>query len=287
MAYSEGVELGLIGVYANHIISREFVDPFYFYEVLEKLIDFIFSVLPQKTPSFLQARNAKLVAHRGARKYGIKENTLKGFESCIDHQVWGIEFDIRWTKDYEPILLHDINANHIFHRPDIIPNQLTILELKKEIPEIPTLEEVVQKFGQKIHFMIELKECFSSHSIQTERLMQVLSPLQAINNYHLLSLNPEELLSLSKIPKEALIGISTFNTKEISKIVMNNSLGGHCGHYLLLSKQMQKLHEASQQKVGTGYVSSRNSLYREIQRGVEWIFTNNPFEIQNELNKVI
>ncbi len=255
--------------------------------MLEKFVDFIFSVLPQRTPSPLLARNVQLVAHRGAHKYGIKENTLKGFEICIDHQIWGIEFDIRWTKDHEPILLHDINAKHIFHRPDIIPNQLTIFELKKELPEIPTLEEVVQKFGQKIHFMIELKECFSSHSLQIERLMQVLSPLQPINDYHFLSLHPKELLSFLKTPKEAMIGVSILNTRTISKAVTANSMGGHCGHYLLLNKKMQKKHEAFKQKVGTGYVSSRNSLYREIQRGVEWIFTNNPIEIQNELNNVI
>lgn len=255
--------------------------------MLEKLIDFIFAVLPQKTPSALQARNIKLVAHRGAHKYGVKENTLRGFEICLDHQIWGIEFDIRWTKDFEPILLHDINADHIFHRPDVIPNQLTILELKREVPEIPTLEEVVQKFGRKIHFMIELKECFSSHSLQTERLMEVLAPLQPVKNYHLLSLNPEELLSLSAIAKEALIGISTFNTKKISKVVISNSLGGHCGHYLLLNQKMQRQHEASQQKVGTGYISSKNSLYREIRRGVEWIFTDKPFEIQNELDNLV
>ena len=256
-------------------------------KLLEKLIDFIFSILPQKTPRLVKAGKVNLVAHRGAHKYGVRENTLKGFEICIEHQIWGIEFDIRWTKDFEPILLHDTTASHIFQRPDIIPSQLTISELKNELPEIPTLDEVVKQFGHSIHFMIELKECFSSQSLQTKRLMQVLAPLQPVENYHLLSLNPKELLSLTSIPKQALIGISTFNTKEISKIVINNSLGGHCGHYLLLNSKMQKRHEALRQKIGTGYISSKNSLYREIQRGVEWVFTDKPFEIQNELNRII
>ena len=58
---------------------------------------------------------------------------MKGFEICINHKLWGIEFDIRWTKDYEPILLHDNNAEHIFNRPDVIPSQLTIFELKKSL----------------------------------------------------------------------------------------------------------------------------------------------------------
>lgn len=255
--------------------------------MLEKLVDLIFSILLQRTPSLLEARNVKLIAHRGAHKYKFRENTLKGFEICINHKLWGIEFDIRWTKDYEPILLHDNNASHIFHRPDVIPDQLTIFELKKEIPEIPTLEEVVQKHGQKIHFMIELKGGFSSQSQQIERLMEVLSPLQPIRDYHLLSLNPQELLSVSEVTKEAMIGISILNTKAISQFVIANSLGGHCGQYLLLNRNLQRQHEIFHQKVGTGYISSKNSLYREINRGVEWIYTNNPIEIQNELDKII
>ena len=275
---------------SNHIkliFSKFLNDLVYFYQVLEKLTDLIFSIIPRKIPSPKQVSRVHLVAHRGAQKYGVKENSLKGFEICIAQKIWGIEFDVRWTKDHEPVLLHDVNAEHIFGRPDIIPSQLTIRELKKEIPEIPTFEEVVKKYGRKIHFMIELKECFSSQSLQTERLMQLLSPLRPVRDYHLLSLNPLELLSLAKIPKEALLGISFKNTKTISKIVIDNALGGHCGHYLLLNKKMQKRHEAIDQKIGTGYISSRNSLYREINRGVEWIFSNDPIEMQQELDKLI
>ncbi len=254
--------------------------------LLQNLIDFIFRLLPQAAPSRRQSKYAKLVAHRGAHQYGVKENTLKGFELCIEHHIWGIEFDIRWTKDHEPILLHDNNAGHVFDRPDVFPAQLTLSALKKEIPAIPTLAEVVQKFGGKIHFMIELKECFSSHSGQIRRLMEVLTPLQPIEDYHILSLRPAELLALREIPKAAMIGISFVNTREIANIVTAHSMGGHCGFYLFLNQKIKKQHDLAGRKTGVGYVASRNSLYREINRDIEWIYTNQPFEMQDILNEL-
>jgi len=35
------------------------------------------------------------------------------------------------------------------------------------------------------------------------------------------------------------------------------------------------------QMVGTAYIKSKNSLFRELNRGVEWVFSNNAIEIQS------
>jgi glycerophosphoryl diester phosphodiesterase len=39
-------------------------------------------------------------------------------------------------------------------------------------------------------------------------------------------------------------------------------------------------HKACGQKVGTAYPASRNCLFREINRGVDYIFSNNAGELQ-------
>jgi len=39
--------------------------------------------------------------------------------------------------------------------------------------------------------------------------------------------------------------------------------------------------------VGTAYIKSRNSLFRELNRGVEWIFSNNAIEIQSIRNSCL
>jgi glycerophosphoryl diester phosphodiesterase len=45
-------------------------------------------------------------------------------------------------------------------------------------------------------------------------------------------------------------------------------------------------HRKNGQPVGTGYPASKNCLYREINRGVEWIFSNNAGELQGIANKL-
>jgi glycerophosphoryl diester phosphodiesterase len=35
-----------------------------------------------------------------------------------------------------------------------------------------------------------------------------------------------------------------------------------------------------QQKMGTGYIGSKNCLFRELNRGIEWIFSNNAADLQ-------
>jgi hypothetical protein len=50
--------------------------------------------------------------------------------------------------------------------------------------------------------------------------------------------------------------------------------------YLLLSAKLIRQHHQRGQKLGCGFASSRNCLYREINRGVDWIFTNHALRLE-------
>lgn len=52
-----------------------------------------------------------------------------------------------------------------------------------------------------------------------------------------------------------------------------------CGHYLLLNAQLVAQHRAKGQKIGTGFATSRFCFYREVNRGVDWIFTNHALKL--------
>src|SRR5712692_5118743 len=57
----------------------------------------------------------ELQGHRGAR--GLKsENTLPSFEVAFDLGVSSIETDVHLTADDVPILFHDSQVSHRFHR---------------------------------------------------------------------------------------------------------------------------------------------------------------------------
>jgi len=65
-----------------------------------------------------------------------------------------------------------------------------------------------------------------------------------------------------------------------SNLALEREMRGLAGHYFLLNHSILSKHRASGQKVGTGYPRSKNCLFREINRGVEWIFSNNAAELQ-------
>jgi len=48
-----------------------------------------------------------------------------------------------------------------------------------------------------------------------------------------------------------------------------------------------KKHRQKDQRVGTGYPGSKNCLLREVNRGVEWIFSNNAGELQEIINRLL
>lgn len=55
---------------------------------------------------------------------------------------------------------------------------------------------------------------------------------------------------------------------------LSQHYGGVLGHYLLITNKSVHRLVAAQQIVGVGFVDSKNSLYRELNRGISWIFTN-------------
>ena len=113
--------------------------PPWFQEAFLKLADYIFSHYPRPIPSKEKLNHCKLISHRGAydnRK--VFENTLAAFDRIKGTGVWGIEFDIRWTKDLHPIVFHDRNLNRLFGVNQEI-SQLNMAELETSFPLIPTL----------------------------------------------------------------------------------------------------------------------------------------------------
>lgn len=243
--------------------------------MLERACDALFAAIPEPTPSDEQLRQVKLVAHRGhTGTQGETENTLSAFSRAVDLGAWGIEFDVRWTRDGVPVLSHDRSLKRCFG-VDLDLERSAFPEVIRKAPSLLTLSEAITRFRGRVHFMIEVKRRengFSPHHVRS--LQEHLATLAPQVDYHLLGLDESVLEAFAFIPREARIAVSELNAKQMSRIALQNDYGGHAGHYLLLTSSLRALHHSRGQKVGTGFISSRNSLFREIHRGTEWIFTN-------------
>ena len=124
---------------------------------LMQCTDFYYKIRPQPFPRRDRLRACKIIAHRGEHdNMTVYENTLEAFDLALDRRIWGIEFDLRWTKDLCPVVNHDPDLKRIF-KQDINISDVTLEELKSRCPAVPSLIEVIHKYGKKLHFMVEVK----------------------------------------------------------------------------------------------------------------------------------
>ena len=260
----------------------------WYIELAEQSVNLAFRLIPRKTPSHDRLTKARIIAHRGAHRLaGVKENTMAAFTPLVRHGVWGMECDVHFSKDLIPIISHDDNAMRVFNQP-IKFSELTLAEIKKRCPEIPTLAEIVQVFGKQLHLMIEIKSIpIINLGAQQAILSDILQPLCAGEDFHILMLNPDMVELVHFLPKHSLIAVALTNTRQISQFVSANHWGGIAGQFLLLSNPIITHHQMRKQIVGSGFLTSKFALFRELNRGVYWIFTNHPLRLQRLLTNAL
>jgi len=251
-------------------------------------VDLFFAGWSQPVPAMAKLRNCKIVSHRGEHdNRTVIENTMQAFDIAQKAGVWGIELDIRWTKDLYPVVFHDPDLSRLFHANRKI-SDLSRDELQQDFPMIPTLADVIQKYGKTLHLMVEIKEdVYPNPEYQNQVLKNHFSSLAPEKDFHILSLCPEMFSILTFVHKSAFLPVSEMNFIQLSKLAFKNHYCGISGHYLFLSNQLLKKHRNIGQKIGTGFVSSRNVLCRELNRGIDWIFSNHAVRLQNMLNEMI
>jgi glycerophosphoryl diester phosphodiesterase len=255
---------------------------------LRQVLDNFYARRPQPVPRIEHLQQCRIVSHRGHYdNQRVFENTIAAFDQAKNEGVWGIEFDLRWTRDLQPVVIHDADLHRVFGS-DFEVRQSTLAELKSECPLVPSLDEMIQRYGKKMHLMIEIKaERYPDPVQQNQILKNLFSSLEPEKDYHLLTLTPEMFNLIAFAPKSAFILIARFNFFQLSKLAIEQNYTGLAGHYLFLTASRLKKHWKSQQKVGTGYINSKNCLFRELNRGVEWIFSDNAVELQQIVNRLL
>lgn len=249
-----------------------------------RLTDVIFARLPQPAPDAADLARCKLVSHRGEYdNVTVFENTLAAFQPLATNGVWGVECDLRWTRDLQPVIIHDPDFYRLFKDPTPI-NTVTLVELKRRHPLVPTLAEVVDAFGGRLHLKLEVKkEVYPDPDRQNRTLEAVLSGLKPKRDYHLLTLTPEMFDLINFTSADAFCPIAQISLPAFSRLALEKGYRGVNGHYLFMTKAMIRRHHRRGQQVGTGFIASKNSLYREINRSVDWIYSNHALMLRRYL----
>lgn len=247
------------------------------------LVDQVHAWIPRALPKRDALAQARIVSHRGERQRDCDENTFAAFDPLMGSGVWGLECDVRWTGDRVPMVYHDANFQRLYGDPTPLAN-LSADEVQQRYPQIPRLSDFVARYGPHFHLMIELKaEPYPAAAEQTRVLLDTLNR-DASQGFHLICLNPEFLDSLPGLPVERTVNVARFNSRQLSAEALAKGRAGLAGHFQLLSDAQVRAHRAAGQSIGSGYPASASVLRRELNRGLQWIFSNQALAMQAELN---
>ena len=253
-----------------------------------QIVDLVCEKMPQSFPDKEKLKQCKIISHRGEHDNNmVFENTIPAFDRVCEAGVWGIEFDIRWTRDLQPVVFHDRDLQRVF-KSDTKINKVTLNELKTHCKLIPTLSEVIQKFGKKMHLMVEIKkEAYPNPEYQNKVLRDLFHQLTPQIDFHFIALKPEMFMFIDFVPSSTFVPSARLNVKPLSDLALMKRYGGIAGHYRLISDSLLKKHHTQNQCIGTGYIRSKNCLFRELNRGVEWIFSNHAIKLQSLCNALL
>jgi len=241
----------------------------------QRLADGYVAARPLAAPPPDRLAEARIVSHRGEHdNRSVFENTLAAFDRADRAGVWGLELDLRWTADLQPVVFHDPDLGRLAGVSHRLAD-LRLAEARSVFSQLTTLAEVVARYGGRRHLMIEVKaEPYRRFHMQTAILAAILAPLRPVDDYHLLGLDPRMFAYLGFAPRQALLPIAWADVKTTSRLALARGYGGVCGHFILLGDRTMKRHQRRGQQVGCGMVNCAKGLYREIHRGVDWIFSD-------------
>ena len=123
----------------------------------------------------------KVIAHRGLIDDDYPENTLSAITNACQSDVWGIEYDVRMTKDGEAVVCHDADIKRTSNGEGKI-YQLTLEELRKfnfghakssQFVCIPTFDSVFDVCNaSKKYQIIEIKDGADSPKVTKVEIEQ-------------------------------------------------------------------------------------------------------------------
>ncbi len=141
-----------------------------------------------------------LLGHRGAKDYA-HENTIEAFDLALQHGCDGFEFDVRLTADQQAVICHDPKFNRI---------EIARAE-RRSLPELLTLEAVLQRFADRAFLDIELKVP------GLERItLELLERYPCKRGCIVTSFLPEVLQRIHSIDADVPIGLICRNRKQLA-----------------------------------------------------------------------
>ena len=175
--------------------------------VLLGLLLALYMITPGKKRSEMEKFKKIKYAHRGLHDATKAENSMSAFAAAKE-MGFGIELDVRLSKDGELVVFHDDNLTRVAGIDgkviDFTAEELSKMSLSGTKDGVPTLREVLDLIDGAVPLIIEIKMNGDEKGV-SEKLMEVIEGYKG--DYVVESFNPIALKIVRKMRPDILRGI--------------------------------------------------------------------------------
>lgn len=241
------------------------------------------------------AQDMQIIAHRGFSS-AAPENTMAAFDAAAAAGV-GFELDVSLSSDEHVVIMHDDTVDRTTDESGLI-SAYTLEALKRmdagrwfsdefEGEKVPTLREVLQRWGGKVPIDIEIKTCDIKAPL-AEGVVREIEAAGLVDQVFVTSFDPY-MLELVKdanpdIRRGQLTG--TFKDADLSgieklvlrKMWMNSHSEPHIvavEHVRITPGRVKKWHKKGYE-VYAWTVNEREDMQRMVDLGVDAVITDHP-----------
>lgn len=175
----------------------------------------VFLVAPRGTKKKFEKFTKVRFAHRGLHTEGAPENSLTAFERACQ-AGFGIELDIRLSKDGELVVFHDETLTRVCgidgKVSDYTAKELSEFSLSGSSDTVPAFREALSLVGGRVPLLIELKQAQGEGSV-AEKFLEEIKDYRG--EFIVESFNPLALRKVRRARRDIFLGIlSTEYMKE-------------------------------------------------------------------------
>jgi glycerophosphoryl diester phosphodiesterase len=171
-----------------------------------------------------------VVAHRGASAHH-PENTLAAFDAAVDAGADIVELDVRRTVDGGLVVIHDPTIA-LASGGSVPVSDLTVAEIRRRRPEIPSLDEVLERLRGRVALEVEIKNDpneagYEPGGTGIARGVVAAVRRRAFTDAFIASFDPQCLRSVKEIDREFPTGLLVDPARDLDHALEVTVTGGH------------------------------------------------------------
>ncbi|MBL0386390.1 glycerophosphodiester phosphodiesterase [Tumebacillus sp. ITR2] len=236
------------------------------------------------------------LAHRGASGYA-PENTMEAFHVAEQMGADGFEFDVQLTKDGVPVVIHDelldrtTNGRGFVYMHTL--DELRALDAgswydpKYKGVQIPTLQEVIETFGNRMVLNIELKNSIFEMPGLEEKTLDLIRRNQIEKSVVVSSFHHGSMLKFHELAPDIATGL-LYDCVIVGAVQYAKRLGARALHPFFATVKPHLVEEAHAAglAVNVWTVNEVNHMRLAALSGVDAIITNYPDRLKEVLSSV-